>query len=164
MNTAKQTTPREMIVIGALFAAVGGYFILVGGGILPVPGGERNLHGPLWIVVCAGLAFFLGGAAALIQGIGGANASGELPKGAPAWMRVIQYLMGVSIFICFALLGSWIAFGGEARSFSGLVPVFDAETNAGIGRTAFGIGAVITWLGTIAYAVSGARKLMRGAR
>ena len=38
---------------------------------------------------------------------------------------------------------------------------FDPATNALIARSAFGIGAIIAWLATIAFAVSGARKLLR---
>jgi hypothetical protein len=124
-----------------------------------VPGGKRNLHGPLWIVFCAGLAFFLGGVAVLIQVLGRANANGELPAAAPTWLPIAQYLVGVVIFAAFAMIGSWIAFGPGARTFSGSFLFFDATTNAAIGRTAFGIGAILTWLATIAFAVSGARKL-----
>ncbi len=154
MDKPQTATPREIIWIGAIAAAAGLYFILVGAGALPVPGGPRNLHGPLWLVLCAGLAFFLGGVAALMQGLGRANASGELPADAPQWMRIVQYLFGVAIFVCFVCVGSWIAFGAGPRQFSGTFAW--GET---IGRAMFGIGAIITWLCTIAFAVSGARKL-----
>ncbi len=36
------------------------------------------------------------------------------------------------------------------------------EANAMVGRSVFGIGAAITWIVTIAIAVSGARKLWSG--
>jgi hypothetical protein len=150
--------------IGAAAAAVGLYFVLVGLGILPVPGGTRNLHSPLWVVLLAGLAFLLGGAAVLLQVIGRANASGELPSGAPQWMRVVQYLMGVAIFASFAMIGSWIAIGGDPRHFSGNVPFVSGATNASIARIAFGVGAAICWLGTLAFALSGARKLLRRSK
>ena len=113
MNAQQPATPRELRWIGAGAAAVGLYFMLVGLGVVPVPGGPRNLHSPLWIVLLIGLAFFLGGAAVLIQVIGRANASGELPSDAPQWMRVVQYLIGVAIFASFALVGSWVAIGGD---------------------------------------------------
>jgi hypothetical protein len=161
MPERKPATLKETIAIGALAAAVGGYFVLVGMGVLPVPGGRRNLHAPLWIVMCAGLAFFLGGAAVLLQAIGRANERGELPAGAPQWLRVIQYLIGVAIFASFALIGSWIAFGFGPRNFSGSFLFFDGPVSSVIGRTAFGIGAIITWLCTVAFAVSGARKLIK---
>jgi len=98
MSESKTASPREAVWIGALCAAVGAYFMLVGVGLLPVPGGPRNLHAPLWIVTFCGLPFLLGGLAVLLQGLGRANAQGELPAAAPHWMRVVQYLMGVAIF------------------------------------------------------------------
>jgi hypothetical protein len=152
----KTATPKEMVAIGTLCAAVGLYFMLVGAGLLPIPGGPKNLHAPLWIVFFCGMPFFLGGFAVLLQGFGKANEQGELPATAPHWMRVGQYLIGVAIFASFAIVGSWIALAGEAGQFSG----FGGVT---IARVAFGIGAIIVWLCTIGFAVSGARKL-RAAR
>jgi hypothetical protein len=149
-----------MLFVGTVAAAAGLYFLLVAAGLLPIPGGPRNLHGPLWIVLCVGLALFFAGAALFTQVIGHANASRELPADAPKWMRVIQYLMGVAIFAAFAVIGSWVAFGSGERNFSGSFIFFDAHTNATIGRTVFGIRAIITWLCTIAFAVFGARKLL----
>jgi hypothetical protein len=157
----RPATPKEMILIGVLAAAVGLYFMLVGVGVLPIPGGPRNLHAPLWVVACAGLIFFLGGAAVLVQGIGKANVNGELPPGAPIWMRAAQRLIGVAIFACFAMIGSWIALAGDARQFSG------SFSGLGIGvliaRGAFGLGALICWAATIGLIVSGLRMLA-GAR
>ena len=100
MSTQQPATPRETRWIGAGAAAAGFYFILVGLGVLPVPGGPRNLHGPLWIVLAAGLAFFLAGAAVLVQVMGRANDSGDLPPDAPLWLRVVHYLIVVTIFAC----------------------------------------------------------------
>jgi hypothetical protein len=134
----------------------------IGVGLLPVPGGPRNLHAPLWVVLLAGLVFLLAGAAVLIQAMGRANESGDLPFDAPFWLRAGQYLVGVTIFASFALIGSWIALAGEARQFSSNVPFFGGA--ALIARIMFGFGAVICWLCTVAFAVSGARKLLRRGR
>ncbi len=155
---------KEMIGIGCIASLAGLYFILVGLGVLPIPGGPRNLHGPLWVVFCAGLAFFLGGGALLLQVLGRANDQGEFPNDSPTWLRVVQYLMGVAIFASFGAVGSWIAFAPGERAFSGSVGFLSGDIGAIVGRTAFGIGAVIVWLGTIAFAVSGARKLFRRSR
>lgn len=160
MSANPTATPKEMRWIGALCAAIGLYFMLVGLGALPVPGGPRNLYAPLGVVLLAGLVFFLGGAAVLLQALGKANDSGELPADAPLWMRLIQYLIGVAIFASFAMIGSWIALGGDERGFSGGIPFVGRDTNISIARVAFGIGAIICWLATIGYAVSGARKLL----
>jgi hypothetical protein len=160
MSGHKEASPKEMMFVGAIAAAAGIYFMLVGFGVLPIPGGPRNLHGPLWVVFCAGLAFFLGGLAVFLQGVTRAE-RGELPAGSPHWLRAIHLLMGLTIFICFGAIASWIAFGPGARSFSGSFLFFSAEMNAIIGRAAFGIGAIIIWLCTIAFAVSSYRKLFR---
>jgi hypothetical protein len=162
MVTKAPASPREMLGIGCIAAVAGAYFLLVGAGILPVPGGPKNLHAPLWIVMCAGLVFFLAGAAIILQVMGGANAQGELPAQTPLWIRVVQYLTGVAIFASFAMIGSWIAFGPGERAFSGSMGPVEGNVGATIGRTAFGIGAIIVWLGTIAFAIAGARKLLRG--
>jgi hypothetical protein len=160
MSAQQPATPREMRWIGAGAAAVGLYFMLIGFGLLPVPGGPRNLHSPLWIVMLAGLVFFLGGVAVLIQVLGRANATGDLPTDAPLWIRVAQYLIGVTIFASFAMVGSWVALAGDPRQFSSNVPFVGVSAGVSIARVAFGIGALICWFGTLAYAISGARKLI----
>jgi hypothetical protein len=159
MSAQQPATPRQMYFYGALAAAAGLYFMLVGFGVLATPGGPRNLHAPLWVVQLAGLVFVLAGAAIVIQAMGHANASGELPADAPQWMRAAQYFIGVVVFACFALIGSWIAIGGESRHFSGGIPFVNHLTNVSLARVMFGFGATICWVATIAFAVSGARKL-----
>ena len=161
MSNGKPATPREMIWIGALFAGIGLYFILVGLSVLPIPGGPRNLHAPLWVVTLAGLPFFLGGLAVMLQGFGKANAAGELPADAPIWIRAAHSLMVVAIFACFAVIGTWVALAGEAGQFSG--PFTGGGFGVGIARAMFGFGAIICWAATIGMALSYARKL-RNAR
>lgn len=163
MSAHEQVTPQETRWIGVAAAAAGLYFMLVGLDILPVPGGRANLHGPLWLALLIGLAFFLAGVAAFIQGMGHANATGDLPADAPLWMRATQYLIGVVLFAAFATLGTWVAFAGEARYFSGGIPFLGA-LNVSIARLMFGFGALVCWLSAIAYAVAGVRKLLRGKK
>lgn len=159
----RPATRNSTILIGVLATAAGLYFILVGVSVLPIPGGPGKLHAPLWVVGCAGLIFLFAGAAVLVQGIGKANASGELLPGAPFWLRVAQHVIVGGIFACFAMIGSWIAVFGEARQFSGSLSIlglgFGFDMGVAIARVAFGIGALICWIGTIALAVSAARKL-----
>jgi hypothetical protein len=72
---------------------------------------------------------------------------------------VVQYLIGLAIFISLGAIGSWIAFGPGERAFSGSL-FFSTGDNAGtIGRVAFGIGAIIVWLCALAFAVAGAARL-----
>jgi hypothetical protein len=157
MKPSRVATGGEATAIGLLAVGIGVYFSLVGLGLLPVPSGTRNLHAPLWIVLGCGLAFGLGGVVVLLQRVVRADlASGELPAQAPRWLHYAQYLFGVAIFAIFAVIGSWVAFGPGARTFSGTVPAGPA-----VGRILFGIGAIICWLSTIAFAVAGFRKLRR---
>jgi hypothetical protein len=156
MSTQDPPSRRTLLLIALLVFGIGVYFSLIGLGVLPVPGGPTNLHGPLWVVLAAGLAFLLGGIAVALQDAAGANPeTGELPEDAPHGVRLAQYLIGVTIFACFAAIGSWIAFAPGERTFGGTVPVGPTG-----GRIAFGIGAGIVWLCLIGYAVSGARKLL----
>ncbi len=159
MSAEQQATPREGRVIGAVCAAVGLYFMAVGLSVLPPPG-ESSPKDPLWIAFVAGLVFLLGGAGILVQAYGKASAQGELPADAPRWMRAVQYLILVAIFASFALLGSYVAIGGDPQKFSGGIPFVGHGTNISIARVAFGIGAIICWLATIAAAVQGVRKVM----
>ena len=103
MTARQPATSRETRIVGAAAAAFGFWLVLVGLGVLPVPGGPRNLHGPLWMVLAAGLAFFLAGLAIVLQMWGRADSGGELPADAPAWMVAAQYLLCVAIFLCFAM-------------------------------------------------------------
>lgn len=153
------STARDMLLIGAAAACLGLYFVLVGSTLLPIPGGPRNLHAPLWVVALIGAAFMLAGITAVLQGIGGANAAGELPAEAPRALRVAQYVFGVALFASFAALGAWVAFFGDARHFAGGLPLLAHGANVMLARVLFGVCAVATAAATLAYAVAGWRKL-----
>ncbi len=160
----RPATRTEILLLGIAATGVGLYFSLVGAGALPIPGGPKNLHAPLWVVFAAGLAFLLAGIAILMHGAGVTDNNGELPTGAPQWLRVFQFLAGVAIFICFGAIASFIAFGPGPREFSSSVAGVEAPVSATIGRIAFGIGAIVIWLCTLAVVVSGVRKLFSRER
>ena len=165
MTESTSAAPRSNYFYAALAATFGVYFFTLGAGLLPIPGGPSNLHGPQWLLLCVGLAFFLAGVAIVIQTLGHANAkTGDLPSDAPRWMGLVQYLIGLTIFVCFGVIASWVAFGPGERHFSGTFVFGDAATNAAIGRTAFGVGAILIWLATAAVVAFGFRKFFdRGA-
>jgi hypothetical protein len=163
MGTQEQASPAQMKSIGIGLGLVGLYGMLIGLEVVPVPGGRDNLHGPLWIGTLLGFVGLLAGGACLIQAFGRASAGAELPADAPLWMRTASYLIGVALFAAFAVLGTWVAFLGDARYFSGGIPFLGAG-NIPLARIMFGFGALICWLATIGYAVQGARKLLRPAR
>jgi hypothetical protein len=159
MDAPKPATPGSKYFAVTVAMIAGAFFFAVGAGLLPIPGGPANLHGPLQLVLCVGFAFFLAGVAIIIQALGHANDSGDLPPGTSFWLRTLQYLTGLCIFVCFGAISSWIAFGPGERHFSGTFVPGDAATNAAIGRIAFGAGAIIIWLCTAAFAALGFRKL-----
>jgi hypothetical protein len=160
MSEPTPATPRQMLIYSAIAAAIGVYFGLVGLRLLPIPGGSGNLHAPLWLVFCIGLVFVLAAGTLFIQGLGHANAAAELPAAAPQWMRIVQFLVALAIFVLFGLIATWVAFGPGEREFSGSVPIGGPAGDLA-GRIVFGFGAVITWLGTLAVGVYGFRKFMR---
>jgi hypothetical protein len=131
---------KPVIGIGVAFAAMGGFIVLLSLGVIDSEPG--SLRAPVWIGVGAGLVFVLGGVVVVLQAIGGASArTGELPPGAPRWMRVAQYALGLVIVIAMATIGTWIAIGAGERQFSGSLPV-----SATVGRVVFGIGAAVVWI------------------
>ncbi|HET9414689.1 MAG TPA: hypothetical protein VFO74_11275, partial [Pseudolabrys sp.] len=120
MGEQTPAAPASKYFAAAVAMIAGVFFFAIGAGLLPIPGGPSNLHGPLWLLLCAGLAFFLAGVAIIIQMLGRANDSGDLPAGTPFWLRAMQYLIGLCIFACFGAISSWIAFGPGERQFSGM--------------------------------------------
>lgn len=155
----QQASHGEMRLIGIGLAIGGLALVLVGLGVLPVPGGRDALNAPLFIVLLLGVLVALAGAAVLLQGVGRAKPSGELPANAPRWMRLAQYLIGAGLFAMFAMIGTWIAFAGNAGDFSGGLP-FLGSFNVSRARIMFGFGALVCWLAAIGYAVTGARKIL----
>lgn len=146
--------------MGSIVAAIGFYIVLVGLGVLPPPG---KANAPMWVVLLAGLCFLLGGLGVLLPAAvtGEVRNDGELPAGAPYWLRVFQYLLVLTIFAAFAMIGSFVAFGPGTRSFGISAPFVSTSGDSEIvGRIAFGIGAIITWLCLVLVAVSGWRKLV----
>jgi hypothetical protein len=151
---------RTTIGVGAIAAAIGFFIVLVGLGVLPPPG---KANAPMWVVMLAGLCFLLAGMGVLIPAAvtGKVRSDGELPEGAPYWLRLFQYLLVLAIFAALAAIGSFVAFGPGTRSFSVSVSLVSTSGGSEIfGRVAFGIGAIITWLCLILVAVGGWRKLV----
>jgi hypothetical protein len=158
MNEPTPTASKGNLPFAALAAAFGVFYILLGARLLPVSEAAAHDNDPHWLVLCVGLAFLLAGVAIAIQTFGKANAAGELPAAAPCWMHAAQHLAAFTIAACLAAIGSWVAFGPGEREFSGGLPFLGPAVNSMIGRTAFGLGAVLTWLCLAAIAVSGLRK------
>ena len=158
MSQAKPLSPRGTFLCGLLAVGMGLFLLLVGLGVVKP---DRNaMHAPLWIAAVAGVAFMLAGISIAVGAIHGVSETGELPKDTGWWMRLFYTVIGVIIAGALASIGSWVAFGPGPRAFSGTgLFLLSPEASAMVGRVAFGIGAAVTWLITIAFAVSGVRKL-----
>ena len=155
--SARRPAPdRSLIAFGTLIAAGGIYFALVGIELLPPP---SRINGPTWLALLVGMVFLAAGVSVLVRGLSGADdRSGDLPDDAPTWMKTIYWLDSVIIVAGLAGIGTWIAFGSGSRHFTMSGPIA-GPIGEGIGRTVFGIGAVITWLIVLAFARAGAKKI-----
>jgi hypothetical protein len=158
MNRQEPDSPRTTFVCGLLAIALGLFTLLVGLGIVPVD--PRSVHGPMWIATAAGICFLLAGISVAVGAIYGVSETGELPKDTGWWMRLFYTVIAVIIAGALASIGSWVAFGPGPRAFSGTgLFLLSREASDLVGRILFGLGAVLTWLFTIAIAVRGAREL-----
>jgi len=153
--------------MGLLFAGFGVLPILGSLGIVPL---RNELGVPGWVGVCTGLLFVLAGAG-IINGYavaGGAGADGDLPRGTPFAVRLIQYLLGLGVAGLLTTIIGWVAFGPGERRFSiSLYVPFLAERWAGddtFGRLAFGIGAALMFAIFVALAIVGAKRLRRSSK
>ncbi len=161
MSVEQPSSAADGIGFGIALAATGIYFILVGFGALPMPGGEDALHGPPAIIVCAGAAFLFAGFALGIRARAGAKErDSELPAATPPWTHVAYRVTGIAVAGSLAAIGTWIAIGGGPRAFVVSGPMLEMRTTGElIGRTMFGLGAVIVWIYVIALTIGTVRKL-----
>jgi len=150
---------KTAIACGLLALGMGVFIVLSAFGMIP----SRGSSGERWIGAIAGMAFVLGGLAALIQTCARATPDGNLPSTAPSWVRVTLYLLSLAIVVSFGAIGTWVAFGPGERAFGISIPFLPAWLNEPVGRTAFGVGAVLIWIILIPIAVAGARRL-RGTK
>ncbi len=161
MSTQDKPSAADAIGLGLALVATGGYFVLVGMGVLPPPGGEDAVKAPLAIVVCAGLAFLFAGLVLIIRSIAGArDLDNELPADAPRWAHFAYRVLAIAMAGSLASIGTWIAIGSGPRAFTVSGPLLEMRTTGeAIGRTMFGLGAVIVWIYVIALTVGTVRKL-----
>jgi len=144
MATPQQRSPVSLALVTLGLVCAGVYFVLAGLGVAPPPGRQ---YAPGWIVTLIGLLMVLAGLLLAPQVVGLANERAELAPGAPRWMRIAQDLGGLACFGLFAVIGTWVTFGGDDAGFT-MSTSFSREAPANpiVARTAFGIGALITWL------------------
>ena len=148
---------KTAIACSLLALGMGVFIVLTGTGVLPSRGGN---DADRWIGLTVGFVFILGGLAAFIQTLVRASASGELPAGAPSWVRATLGALSFVIAASLAMIATGIAIGPGKRHFGGSMPFLSGHFNEVIGRTLFGAGALIIWALLIGFAVTRARKLL----
>jgi hypothetical protein len=153
----RQASPHDVIGVGVAFSAAGLYFLLGAAGYVPMP--ESN--SPAFIVFFAGMAFLFAGLTCMVRARAGmTDAQSEIPDGAPGWTKVSYRVLAIGTAGALATIGTWIAIGSGPRAFSLSAPLIEMQTTGEmIGRTVFGLGAVIVWIYVIALTVGTVRKL-----
>jgi hypothetical protein len=156
-----QATSLELLLIGLLAIAMGAFAMLAVGGLLP----GKGAGAPLWIGVAGGMVFvFAGGALVLRWFAGGNTDDAELPEESPRWLRASYSLIGLACIGMLAAIGSWIAFGPGERAFTMTIPFLGSGPgNPWVGRIAFGVGALVSWLFFVLAARSYWRRLSRNS-
>jgi hypothetical protein len=88
------------------------------------------------------------------------DAQSEVPDAAPRWTKLSYRVLAIGTAGALATIGSFIAIGSGPRAFSLSAPFVEMQTGGElIGRTVFGLGAVIVWIYVIALTVGTVRKL-----
>lgn len=157
-NSGAAARPRDwgLLALGAAFAGGGLYFVLVGLGLAASP---SHLYGRNWLALAVGLVFFAAGASVLMRGwLAVPDSQPDLPADAPALLVAIQWIAALVVIVGLASIGTWIAVGSGDRTFAMMLPV-QGSLGETVGRVAFGVGAVITWLMAAGVAAKGIRKL-----
>lgn len=125
---------RAAILVALMCFAAAGFIFAAAFGWL-----ETEKYAPDWIIALVGIAFLAAGLFVLAHGSGRAKRS--------AFSNVVYNSAGTIIFVAFAIISHWIAFGpGERQSETTLSlpvgglsrPTGDIET-----RFFFGFGAVV---------------------
>jgi hypothetical protein len=153
----RRASTHDVVGVGLAFAAGGLYFIVGAAGYLPMP----EAHGPNFLGYCVGAAFLFAGLTFIVRARAGmADHESDVPETAPDWMKLSYRALAIGIAGALAIIGTWIAIGSGPRVFSLSAPFVEMHT-AGelIGRTVFGLGAVITWIYVIALTVGTVRKM-----
>ena len=152
-----QASPHDVIGVGIAFSLAGLYFMLGAAGYLPMP--ESN--SPAFIVFCAGAAFLFAGLTCIVRARAGMlNIESEVPDSAPRWTQVSYRMLAIGGAGALATIGTFIAIGSGPRVFSLSAPFVEMQaTGEVLGRTVFGLGAVVVWIYVIALTVGTVRKL-----
>lgn len=117
-----------------------------------IPHDPATVHAPGWVLVVSGFVFFFGGLTLLSF----------------VWFPQVplQNVTGLVILVGLALISHWVAFGEGDRKFTRTTSINGSRIESGpvdegIGRFAFGAGAVMLDLALAALAIRRVRKWWR---
>ena len=152
-----QASPHDVIGVGVAFSAAGLYLMLGAAGFVPMPEGNS----PAFLGFCAGAAFLFAGLTCIVRARAGMlNIETEIPASAPRWMQVSYRVLAIGAAGALATIGTYVAIGSGPRAFSLSTSLAGMQTTGEVlGRTVFGLGAVIVWIIVIALTVGTVRKL-----
>ena len=152
-----QASPHDVIGVGIAFSAAGLYIMLGALGYLPMP----EASSPAFIGFCAGAAFLFAGLTCMVRArTGMLNIEAEVPANAPWWAQASYRAFAIGAAGALATIGTWIAIGSGPRAFNMSASHIEMQTlGETIGRTVFGLGAVIVLIVVIALTVGTVRKL-----
>jgi len=155
--SAREASPHEVAGLGIALSLAGLYFMLGSLGVLPMP----TADGPAFLVFAAGAAFLFAGLFCL--GCARTEMSDNptsLSEASPGWLRLSYQALCIGVLGALATIGTWLAIGSGPHAFAVSSPFVSMQTTGdAIGRTIFGLGAVIVWICMIALTVSTVRKL-----
>ena len=154
-RSVAQASPHDVIGLGIAFSAAGLYFMLGAAGYAPMPENSS----PAFIAFCAGAAFLFAGLTCMVRAHAG-MLNIESPDDAPRREELSYRMLAIGIAGALAIIGTFVAIGAGPRVFSQSAPFVEMQTNGELlGRTVFGLGAVIVSIYVIALTVSTVRKL-----
>ena len=156
-RSVDQASPHDVIGLGIAFSAAGLYVMLGAAGYAPMP--ENN--SPAFIAFCAGAAFLFAGVTCMVRArTGMLNIENEVSGSAPRWTKVSFRMLAIGVAGALVIIGTFVAIGSGPRVFSLSAPFVEMQATGEIlGRTVFGLGAVIVWIAVIALTVGTVRKL-----
>ena len=129
VTNSKQLTKKQVWLFGSVFILAGLMIILLGLGVIHAD--PSTVHAPMWIIVCAGLVFLLGGVV-VINGYAFSRPN-----------LIISDILGVSVVGIMTLICWWVAFGPGERHFTTTSSFLFSKTttsgNSEQGRFVFGI-------------------------
>jgi hypothetical protein len=154
-----QPTEKSTMAYGLLAAALGFFVMLQTAGVLGAAGRAAG-QSPSWIGICAGLVFVAGGIAVVIQSLPAAmpRPDGGLSPDAPPWVHRIVLALCLMVTGGLAAIALWVAFGAGPRPIRATF-IASGWIDGTLGRAIFGLGAVLTCVILVAFAIDATHRL-----